>query len=250
MTSTMEIPTPKFEIGDRVTGTKEAKAPMASGVGIVKDRVFQPDVGGEVTEPTWFYHVDFGKGMAQMLEARIRPAEEGEVPQIDFSPFPPRCIVTDPPSAYPVEFLRAKLVLGITRVGDDHRVFEVNGTVGHDYPATEEEINSCVVLTPADARTFLGTGEKSEDASSRDGSADYLPTAEQQQLHGGWKGTPPAEGTRRALILDTIEKFTVLVLGDPAFDQTRTQDALADEIESALLKQTIADESEAEGMGV
>lgn len=246
MTSTMKIPTPKFEIGDRVTGTKEAKAPLASGVGIVKGRVFQPDVGGEVTEPAWFYHVDFGEGLAQMLEARIRPAEEGEIPQIDSSPFPPRCIVTDPPSAYPVEFLRAKLVLGITRVGDDHRVFEVNGTLSHDYPATEEEIDSCAVLTPADARAFLDTfGEKSEDASSRDGSADYLPTTEQQP--DSWKGTPPEEGTRRKLILDTIEKFTET---EPVTLFSEEIAALADEIESALLKQTIADESEAEGMGV
>jgi len=56
----------------------------------------------------------------------------------------------------------------------------------------------------------------------------------------GWRGTPPAHGTRRRLILDTIERYKTDHGNHPASSQ------LADAVESALLQSTIADEDSAE----
>lgn len=68
------------------------------------------------------------------------------------------------------------------------------------------------------------------DVVQEPGEAGRRPTVVMRELAGaGWKGTPPAEGTRRRLILDTIQTTRS---DGPALD-------LADAIESALLQSTI-----------
>lgn len=59
----------------------------------------------------------------------------------------------------------------------------------------------------------------------------------------GWKGTPPAEGTRRKLILDALEAFSLrLISGDEPGPSSCL--GAADAVESALLKSTIAEEAD------
>lgn len=64
----------------------------------------------------------------------------------------------------------------------------------------------------------------------------------------GWKGTPPAEGTRRKLIFDVIDRFAHRLISGHGGKQTpkATLD-LADEIEAALLQSAIDDEAMARG---
>lgn len=75
------------------------------------------------------------------------------------------------------------------------------------------------------------------------GSNPYLPEGYADKVMAalaegkGWKGTPPAEGTRRKLILDTLLKTGLSVQPGP-----RTALRFADDLESALLKATIAEE--------
>lgn len=65
----------------------------------------------------------------------------------------------------------------------------------------------------------------------------------------GWQGTPPAEGTRRALIRDTIVKTTREkhdgAINAEALDRNALE--LADAIEAALLERTVDAEAEEEG---
>lgn len=135
-------PAPRFDHDDLVTPGPDSTLGFDVGaVGKVLARAWCENCAG------WHYLVQFENSVAQMLEARMRPAEEVEA---------------------------------------------------------------------AD-----------QDASPRDGSADYA---------SGWQGTPPAEGTRRATILEAIRSCP-----DGAPMSTLE---LADRIESALLRATIEEEAD------
>lgn len=70
-----------------------------------------------------------------------------------------------------------------------------------------------------------------QHASPRDGSADYAHEAIEAPQPDGWQGTVPAEGTRRATILDAIRSCPDGTPMSPL--------ELTDRIESALLRATI-----------
>lgn len=61
----------------------------------------------------------------------------------------------------------------------------------------------------------------------------------------GWKGTPPAEGTRRALIRDAVRSVGGVNVGPGGPDAAALR--IADAVESALLQSTIDDEAMARG---
>lgn len=81
-------------------------------------------------------------------------------------------------------------------------------------------------------------GERS--ARHRDDKPAVFSIVEELASGEGWKGTPPAEGTRRQLIRDTIGEL--LEANEEQLSSTTVLD-LADAVESALLQATIDDEA-------
>lgn len=131
----------------------------------------------------------------------------------------------------------------------------------------DSAIGMCLAVPPgywmvrdADGRPQLYSDEDFKVAYIRNDGQDWIAPVERDRPFdessrmekvaadlasgAGWKGTPPAEGTRRALILGVIDNFAVrLISGVGGKATKRSCLNLADEIEAALLKSTIDDEA-------
>jgi len=141
------------------------------------------------------------------------------------SSLPKRIMTLGMPSDYPPEFAEISaacdFAIAASPNGEVRVVKDRQGTVGR--APTLRELTSVEVVTPADVARILGY------PAQGDGSADYAAPAP-----NGWQGTQPAEGTRRATILAAIKSSPDGVPMTPL--------DLADRIESALLRETIAEE--------
>jgi hypothetical protein len=84
-----------------------------------------------------------------------------------------------------------------------------------------------------------GGGERgAESPAGPVGVPGYIYPDPTSGTEGGWQGTPPAEGTRRKLILDTLERTALSYVPGRS-----TAIHFADAIESALLELTIDEEA-------
>jgi hypothetical protein len=113
---------------------------------------------------------------------------------------------------------------------------------GADAPLRQAVEQAFEQLTGREADfNFSGWGGEL-DEGERNAVAASAQTRREMAVTDGWKGTPPAEGTRRALIRDTIGEFAEILGYGGGQIHDRALD-LADAVESALLKSTIDNEA-------
>jgi hypothetical protein len=267
--SKVKIPAPQFEIFETVEPTPDAPIKPASRVGKVEGRSWvefrgEPGYwrytvrwpgGGTSSEPDKHLRKGLREGFGLQVVVGGQPFSIGSWTTENVSALKQRVLeqsgLVKPCAAIEGEWtLRTEKGVALSHIvgdadfADGERVLfldPVAGAGGEDSKESVEKERAALridtaipILSPVSTEGFSGGVEADEELHlSAEQLRDELADGE------GWKGTPPAEGTRRKLIYDVIRRQ--LIFGAASNERVLE---IADAVESALLKSTIAAEDD------